>query len=229
MKSVGVIVALPIECGSLAVRLKHKGDTTSLTPDTHVILAGAGPENARRAAETLVKQGVTGLLSWGCCAALQADLRPGDLIIPEAVWADGVTHSLDATERQRWLGRLSPALHPHSGLLAQASGIVAELASKQQLAQQSAAMAVDMESAAIAQVAQTHAIPCVVIRAVADPLDFTMPSCVLDNTDSDGITSIPGLLLNLLRRPQELPDLLALNRHFSAAMTTLKQAVQWNI
>ncbi|TAN53270.1 MAG: phosphorylase [Methylococcaceae bacterium] len=220
----GIIVALPVECRSLGVRLRHKGDGVRLPSGVRVMLSGAGPDNARRAAETLIEQGANALVSWGCCAALQPELRPGDLLLPEAVWADGVSYAIDPAVRQHWREGLNLRQTPRGGLLVQSASIVADAAAKRALAQRTGALAVDMESGAVAQAADAHNLPCLVLRAVADPLDFTLPSSVLDNTDADGNTSLPGLLLSLACHPGQLPALLALGRHFGAAMDALKQA-----
>ena len=47
--------------------------------------SGAGPDAARRAAQSLIARGVHGLLSFGVCAALSPALHPGDLVLAEGV------------------------------------------------------------------------------------------------------------------------------------------------
>ncbi|WP_156302738.1 phosphorylase, partial [Methylogaea oryzae] len=170
--------------------------------------------------------GASALLSWGCCAALAPQLSPGALLLPEAL--------LDRERRihsdQAWRERLHAALSPHltvrGGALTQSADIVATPADKAALAQASGAIGVDMESAAVAHVAHHRRIPFVAIRAVADPLGMALPHAVLENTDEDGDTRIGGLLLSLARRPTELPALLSLGRHFSAAMASLRHTAK---
>ena len=48
-----------------------------------VAYSGAGPVNAQAAAELLVAEGATRLISWGCAAALSESLKPGDLILAD--------------------------------------------------------------------------------------------------------------------------------------------------
>lgn len=224
--TIGIVVALPAECRSLGIRLTSKGDAAHHSSTVQVMLSGAGSHNAGRAAESLAERGASALLSWGCCAALAPQLAPGALLLPEALFDRG--HRIHSD--QAWRHRLHTALSPHltvrGGMLAQSAGIVATPADKAALAHASGAVGVDMESAAVAHVAHRRQLPFVAIRAVADPLGMELPHSVLENTDEDGDTRIGGLLLSLARRPSELPALLSLGRHFSAAMASLRHTAK---
>lgn len=223
---IGIVVALPAECRSLGIRLRNKGEAAQPSPSVQVMLSGAGPDNARRAAEALAGRGVAALMSWGCCAALAPGLSPGALLLPETLLDQGRRIASDAAWRQRLHTALSSHLTVCGDTLAQSSGIVATPGDKAALARASGAAAVDMESAAIAQVAIHHRLPFVAVRAVADPLRMELPHCVLENTDADGDTCIGGLLLSLARQPRELPALLSLGRHFAAAMASLRRTAK---
>lgn len=226
MNPLGIIVALPAECRSLGVRLKAKGTAAAISATTRIVLSGAGPDNARYAAETLADQGAKALLSWGCCAALVRELPPGALILPEALLDQGQRLATDTGWRQRLHDTLATRLAVEGGALAQSRTIVATPAEKAALARSSGAVAVDMESAAIARVAAERRLACVAIRAVADPLGMALPQCVLENTDADGDTRVNGLLLSLARHPKELPALLSLGHHFAAAVNSLQVAAK---
>ena len=70
---------------------------TGLTAEAHIarrlglpVQAGGGtPEGAEAAAEALVAAGATALLSFGLAGGLDPTLRPGDILIPDAVVEDG--------------------------------------------------------------------------------------------------------------------------------------------
>lgn len=225
MTRLGIIVALAAETRTL-IPLRHKGEHARWG-DACVMLAGAGPDNARAAAECLVREhGVSALLSWGCCAALDRSLRPGHLLAPATVIDD--TQAYDATHfwQQHLYQRLAGPLTVSQAPLIQSPHIVASPNAKSALAVRSGAAAVDMESAAVAAVAQAHTLPYAVLRAVADPAELAVPPAVLAHTDADGITHVPHLLGHVLRNPSQIPDLIALGRHFNAALTTLKHAAQ---
>lgn len=220
----GIIVALAAETRSLAP-LRRKGAQTAWGGYT-VLLGGAGPANARAAAANLIGQGAEALLSWGCCAALTPEIQPGHVIVPQAVVGDTGPCTLHVDWQQHLYTKLASRLAVNPGPLAQSDTIIANAADKVALAARTGAVAVDMESAAVAAVAREHGLPCAVLRAVADPADQTLPAIVLNHTDADGVTHIPGLLGALLRAPGQLPDLLALGRQFAAALASLDQAAR---
>jgi hypothetical protein len=88
------------------------------------------------------------------------------------------------------------------------------------------AMAADMESGAIAEVAQQEHKPFLVVRAVSDPVGMVMPKQVLRRTDSWGHIRLTRLLLTLFRYPAELFSLIRLGIGYFAALRTLKHTAR---
>jgi adenosylhomocysteine nucleosidase len=62
-----------------------------------------------------------------------------------------------------------------SGPVVSLSTVVCRAVDKQRLSRQTGAIAVDMESAAIAEVARTHGVPFAVVRTVSDVADEDLP------------------------------------------------------
>ena len=60
----GLVVALPEELTTLTQKKIAKGRCFFITDKLLVAYAGAGPANAQSAAELLVAQGATRLISW---------------------------------------------------------------------------------------------------------------------------------------------------------------------
>ena len=85
-------------------------------------------------------------------------------------------------------------------------------------------MALDMESQAVAEGASAAAVPFLALRAIADPVDQSVPRFAMSGVDRDGHTHILPVLAGLLRQPWALPDLLRLGRHFEIALTSLRRA-----
>ncbi len=95
-QKLGILVAMPQECRSLTPKRIPESGFLALEEACLVGLSGAGPEAAVRCAALLAGQGATALLSWGCAAALDPTLKPGDLVLPERIiGADGQTLATD--------------------------------------------------------------------------------------------------------------------------------------
>ena len=84
-----------------------------------------------------------------------------------------------------------------------------------------------MESIAIAQIARQHNVPFLAIRAIADPVDMSLPQTVIQALNSEGDVVLSRLLSYLARHPSELTRLVKLGRHFNAAQKTLKLAARY--
>ncbi|MGR9107427.1 MAG: phosphorylase family protein [Gammaproteobacteria bacterium] len=224
MISVGLIVALPAEQHSLTRARIRSGRFSRLNENTLLCLSGIGPENAAAGAARLVEQGCEALLSWGCAGAIATELRPGDLIIPERVL--GVTGETFATHcewRTRLTARLGDHFRIHDGALRESQSIVASAADKRSLHEQSGALAVDMESAAIARLAFRKNLPFVTIRAIVDPADMDLPEAVSASVNPDGELRLPVLLAKIARQPASIFGLIRLGHYFRAARRSLQQ------
>ncbi len=217
----GIIVALPEELGTLTPVKARQGDIIALDHDILLMLAGTGPENAAKAARRLIEQGAQKLISWGCAAALAEHLKPGDLILAETlVSADQTRLHCD----KQWLNHARQLLQdfsPQLDKLAESRHIVASKTAKQRLFQHTRALAVDMESAAIARIADQHDLPFLVIRSIADDASMSLPKAVDHALNSQSTVEIARLLRYLLLHPGELPALIRLGLAFSAARKTL--------
>ncbi len=221
----GIIAALPEEISTLTSTKPKKGCCHVIAEHILIIQSGAGPKNAKQAAEELLDQGAERLISWGCAAALAPDLRPGDLTLPELLISDDL-ESIDI--RSPWLAEMQVLLNPLNPVahisLASSKTLVATSKDKQELHRKTGAAALDMESVAIAKVAKARRIDFLAIRSIADPADMSLPKAVAHGLDPDGEVNIAKLLNYLIKHPLELPSLIQLGRHFHASQKTLKQA-----
>ncbi|NOU20711.1 MAG: phosphorylase [Methyloglobulus sp.] len=226
----GIVVALPEELSTLTAKRLEKGCVGHLAEKIWVVYAGAGHENARIASELLVKQGANQLISWGCAAALDGSFRPGDLALANScVDADNIEFDLN---NEGWLIHTKTCLSKHltvccyTGKLAESRRIVSSSHDKAQIGTATGAIALDMESVAIARVAKLHEMPFLSIRAIADPLGMDLPKAVSHALNGQGEIILGKLLLFLLLHPAELPGLIKLGLHFYAAKKTLKHVAK---
>jgi hopanoid-associated phosphorylase len=222
----GIVVALPQELTTLTSKQIKKQGCTFIAENLLVACSGTGPLNAQSAAKLLVANGATRLLSWGCAAALCASLKPGDLILPDKlVEAEGLG-SANSYISKDWLddvrNSLASSVIVHTGSLAESQNIISSSKNKQQLRNLTGAVALDMESAAIARVALEHGLPFLVVRAIADPVTMDLPQAIDYSLDDQGEIHLGKLALFLVLHPLELSGLIKLGVHFKAAKKTLK-------
>lgn len=165
-----------------------------------VELSGVGDARAENAANQLVERGATALVSWGVAGGLDPDLRPGTVVLPDAViGADGSSHRVDLEWRDRLLERVRGRVVTSTSPLVHTTSVITTAAEKRLLYERVGAGAVDMESAAVARVAFANHIPWVAVRVVIDIADQELPEAIWTATGADGrlrVGSVGGLLLH---------------------------------
>jgi hopanoid-associated phosphorylase len=187
-----------------------------------VAVSGGRPAKARVLADRLLAEGAAGLISFGIAGGLSPALRPGDLVVGTGVvTADGIV-AADAA----WCRRLGQALpEALAGLIQGENDIAATPGHKAALFAASGALAVDLESAAVALACRRAGKPFAAIRAIADPAGRSLPSLALDALDEDGRALPMKVAAGLLRRPWELPGLIGVAGDSRAAFSALRAAV----
>ena len=204
--ALGIVVGL-VDEGRIARRL-----------GCAVIAGGGTSAGATLAAETLIQEGATSLLSFGLCGGLDPALRPGAIVIPRAVVGGGTW---------RCEARLVAALGGATAdRLAGAHAAVTSAAAKQALFNQSGAVAVDLESAAVARIAVRCRLPFAVLRAVCDPAERDLPAAALAALTTVGDVSLTSVARSLLGNPRQLAGLLRLAADARAARRALIRRVR---
>ncbi len=175
------------------------------------VAAGGGiAEGARAAAERLLADGAEALVSFGLAGGLDPALRPGAILVPEAVLAAGRVWPVDPALARR----LGP---PDGRTILGGDRIVVTAAEKRRLHHATGAAAVDLESGAVAEAAHCAGRPFAVLRAICDPADRDLPPAALTALGAGGAIAVSRLLGSLLSRPGQLAGLLALARDAAAA------------
>jgi adenosylhomocysteine nucleosidase len=210
-----VITALEIEARTL--------DGFGREPDLLVCLSGPGPERAFAAARSAVAAGAEALLSWGIAGALSSERRTGDVLLPARVLSATGEWATDAAWRRRVATMAARQFVVSEDPLYSAEHVVSGAGARAELAGRTGAVAVDMESAAVAQAAAEAGIPCIAIRVVADGPDDSLPDGIESLVTREGRTRYPGLW-RLLLRPSQLPLLFELARRSRAACRVLRTA-----
>lgn len=223
---IGIIAALPAEARCLSARPINPSQLTELEHGALLRQSGMGAERAQQAARSLLDAGATALLSWGTAGGLDPTLRPGDVALPVTVVPSaGAGLEVDLP----WHARLRKCLagsNVNTGPLIQSPRVVAEPADKAELFQSTGAVAVDMESAAIAQVCKDANQPFVAIRAIADPASRSIPAAVVKAMDVNGRVSLSTLGLAVIGQPRLFSVLLQLRKDSRAAYAALSRVAR---
>ncbi len=186
---------------------------------------GPGPERARAAAGRLARDGAVLLISFGICGGLDPELRPGDLVLADAILtSDGARHPASAQQRAVLEARLSGlALRIVAGPLLGQDRPLVGAADKAARFAASGALAVDMESHGVARAAKAAGLPFLVVRAVADPAGHGLPRAALKAIGPDGRLKLFSALAAMYLRPWESPALVRLAYETRLAFDTLEK------
>ncbi len=169
-------------------------------------------------ADALAEAGLDGLVSFGIAGGLDPALRPGTVVIARRILApDGSPAEADKDWAKRLDAALPRSIPRSNGPVIGSDRPVAVPAEKAALMQKSGAVAVDMESHAVAAAAAGRGIPFLAVRAIADPAGRRLPQAALAGLDGRA----PPVLAALLRRPADLGPLLGVARDYRAALRTL--------
>jgi adenosylhomocysteine nucleosidase len=186
-------------------------------------LAGIGPARAHRTAADLVAAGVKALVSWGVAGGIAPPLPAGTLLLPTHVQAsEGQTYKVDKAWRQRLMEHVEGKLPCSGAPLYHTARILSAVEEKAALYRHTGCAGVDMESAAIGEVAAQAGLPFLIVRAIADPAAAALPATALRALDEAGRLQWPALATSLLHHPQDLLGLWQLAGYFRAARTTLR-------
>jgi len=228
LKRLGIVVAMTAEARSLVRKpMLLKGGLIPISEGTVIQLSGVGPRRAGLAGKNLLGHGATALLSWGSAGGLVPTVSAGSLVLPgKVIGADQSFYSTDPVWHQRLFDRLKGSVNLHQGSLAESVTALKTPAEKRILFERTGAIAVDMESGAVAKVAQEAGVPFMAVRAIADSADMAIPPSPLEAVDEFGELSLPILLSGLIKHPTELIDMIRLGWNFRAARVTLSKVVR---
>ncbi len=216
------MAATPYEANALTHTRLSTGQLYLLADNVWLIVAGVGRQAATQAIQRLLEQGVTHLMSWGVAGGLQPGLTSASILLPTTIKADKQQFFVDADWHNALLQQLTGLFKVHQGSIANSDKVLSDISDKQGLYAASQALAVDMESAAIARAADQQGLPFVVLRVVADPAELGLPSALLQSLNRNGQVNIARLLLNLLLRPWQCLIFMRIARSSYQALLILK-------
>ena len=218
LQSLGIIFALPIEAHTFERRFgnatKYQGQK-SVIYEGHIsnhpvvwTISGVGREAARNAAQLIIDghQPHT-LVSAGFAGALAPHLEHGTVLVPERILDDNqqCIYSLGHSDQSLWSAE---NIMDSKTTLITVDSVITSKEKKARLRQATHADLVDMESAAVAVVAQNADIQFLAVRAISDTSEETLPPEVsrLSQPQSP-MHRFGAALAAITRRPRVVSDL----------------------
>ncbi len=218
----GVVAALDREARTLGPGLRGDSGFDVLADGTLRAVSGMGCTAAGLAARKLVDAGAKALVSWGMAGGLDSDLRAGAVCLPrEVVAPDGMRFATAASWRDMLTASIASCRPVASGALLTCLQPIVGVPAKATARRDTGAVAVDMESSAVAEVAAASHVPFMAIRVIVDTALDAIPASVAAAAES-GEIRIGRLLLGIARSPGDVMPLVRLARRYSAAMGSLR-------
>ena len=224
---IGIVCALPIEIAAFLDRCQHVKKYTGGDFQFRggfydgiriaVVESGMGFARARRATQALIDgHAPRWLLSCGFAGALRPDIPIGSIVVADSI--------VDQHEQSLKIDLHMPA-DPARGLfvgrLLTADELVRTVASKKQLGEQHSALAVDLESLAVAQVARENKTRFLAVRVISDDLSADLPPEILSVVGATGSVRFGAAIGALWKRPSAAKDMWHMREQAQSAATRL--------
>ena len=185
-------------------------------------LSGIGRAAATTAAQALVDAGVAALMSFGMAGGLDPKLVPGSVIIPcELLSSDGERYVACRAWREQVAAAVGPVCALAEGNLLSSAHALETPADKAAAYRNTGAVAVDMESAAVARVAARHKLPFIAVRVIVDTAADALPRAVVAASRA-GRVQFARLIGGLILAPREIADMVRLAQRYRIAMHSLR-------
>jgi adenosylhomocysteine nucleosidase len=184
-------------------------------------LSGIGRVAATAAAQALVDAGVSALMTFGMAGGLDPKLTPGSVVIPcELLGADGARYPACRAWREQVAATVSPMCEVTEGNLLTSAHAIQTPADKAAAYRNTGAVAVDMESAAVAEIAAKHNLPFIAARVIVDTAADVLPRAVVAASRA-GRVRFARLIGGLILAPRELGAMIRLAQRYRIAMRSL--------
>ncbi|MFH1242056.1 MAG: hypothetical protein V1689_06790 [Pseudomonadota bacterium] len=201
--------------------------------DLMCVRSGIGIQKARTAARWLVSEGVAALAVLGVSGGLGPRLRSGDLIVGQGVLEEGAKGwNCVWRGNPKLVGSACAALRAgglsaHMGTVITVHRAALSTERKRSIYRQTQALAVDMESSAVARTASEAGLSLLVLRAICDSSQQNVSEDLSICLDQDGSVHYSLLMGKLWRNPLLVVQLLCTRKRFVRALRGLRSG--WGI
>ena len=190
-----------------------------------VVQTGVGPERAGEAARAVADSGGFDLfLSAGCAGALDGALQAGDLVVARAIVAHGTRFDCDPAVEARAVEVCDRLKLPvRCGAVLTSPTVLTTADARREAVESSGAIAVEMEAAAIAQVASERGVGIGEVRAILDSADVELHESGDFMDPSSGRLRPLEVLRFVATNPSAASHLIALRRMMISAERSLER------
>lgn len=210
---IGIVCALPLEIAPFLDRCeklrKYKGESFTFRGGRYgdikvaVVETGTGFARARRATQAMIDAHTPPwIISAGFSGALQPEMKIGQIVMAD--------HICDVHGQEMAIDVHMPA-NPEGGLyvgrILNTDDIVRTVEEKRQLAETHGALAVDMESLAVAQVCREAHTRFLAVRVISDDMSADLPPEVLSVLGATGTYRVGAAMGAVWKRPSAVKDL----------------------
>lgn len=224
---IGIVCALPIELGAFLERCERTRKYTGgefvfrggRCGDAKVAIveSGVGFARAHRAALAMVDAHTPPwIVSCGFSGALLPEMEVGNIVMATAI-ADAHDHEVTVDVKMP----ADPDKGLYCGRILTADALVRTVEEKQALADRHGAIAVDLESLAVAQVAADQKKGFLAVRAISDDMSADLPPEVLSVIGPTGMMRLGAALGAALNRPGSVKEMWRLRESAHSAAEKL--------
>jgi adenosylhomocysteine nucleosidase len=221
LNGVGVVAALESEARALGPAVRQRDGLTSIGDGALLCVGGMGAVLATIAARSLVDAGAAALMCFGMAGGLDPSLSAGSVVLPsEVISRDGTRFMVTREWREQLRLVIAKQRTVAGGILLTSVRPIDAVADKAAAFRETGAVAVDMESLAVAAVAAANDLPFVALRVIVDTAWDVLPRAVVA-ASRGGQLSIRHLLGGLVAAPLDIIPLIRLARRYRAATRSL--------
>lgn len=224
---IGIVCALRLELAEFLSRCERVNKYTGgkfvfrggLYDDIRVAVveSGAGFARARKATHALIDAHTPNwVLSAGFSGALRPEMRVGDIVAADVV-SDTHGHEMALDLHMP----ADPEHGLHVGRIVTADELVRTVEDKQQLAAETGALAVDLESLAVGQVCRETKTRFLAVRSISDDMSTDLPPEVLAVLGRTGSIRAGAVAGALWKRPSSAKDMWRLRENATRAAARL--------
>ena len=224
LKKIGIIAALPAEAKCLQAEKINLKSPFEIEKNIFLCISGIGYKSSLDATKKLIKLNIDALISWGIAGATCNLVNTGDLILAKAV----KRHEKIYCTSDEWCKKIIYYFQGSSHKIlnediVSTDEICVTPTEKKRLFKKTKALAIDMESAAMAEVAMKNSLDFIVIRAIADNAILNIPEIVIKNIDNYGRIKIIKFISSCILKPSQINQILLLAKSYRKALKSLEK------